>query len=93
MQEILKELSDLKEEKIQLEAQFENEKEVFKEISRLKMEMESLKKRLRGLSAMGITSKRVKLNTLKSLKIKRKKKNCNVNGKRCNKTGRYCKTL
>lgn len=44
MQEILKELSDLKEEKIQLEAQFENEKEVFKEISRLKMEMESLKK-------------------------------------------------
>ncbi len=44
MQEILKELSDLKEEKIKLEVQFENEKEVFKEISRLKMEMENLKK-------------------------------------------------
>lgn len=30
MQEILKELSDLKEEKIQLEAQFENEKKCLK---------------------------------------------------------------
>lgn len=44
LEEIEKELSNASEEKIRLEAQFENEKSVFKEIAQIKSDIDSLKR-------------------------------------------------
>ncbi|PAF41629.1 AAA family ATPase [Helicobacter sp. 11S02596-1] len=44
IQEIQKELSNANEEKIRLEAQFENEKSVFKEIAQIKSDIDTLKR-------------------------------------------------
>ncbi|PAF49956.1 ATP-dependent chaperone ClpB [Helicobacter sp. 12S02232-10] len=44
IEEIQKELSDANEEKIRLEAQFENEKSIFKEIAQIKSDIDALKR-------------------------------------------------